>query len=155
MRLPPRPNRHGRSRRSARYRAGSRSGRLHRAGTDSASPARPLRGWLATITLNKARDWARRRKVRRLLGLALPANAASWIPDDAPLPDEVAEQRDALAATARAIAALPASLKDVLLLRTLEGLSQAETARALGISEQAVEDPALSGQTETWRAAKG
>jgi RNA polymerase sigma-70 factor (ECF subfamily) len=102
-------------------------------------PARPLRGWLATITLNKARDWARRRKVRRLLGLALPANAASWIPDDAPLPDEVAEQRDALAATARAIAALPASLKDVLLLRTLEGLSQAETARALGISEKAVE----------------
>lgn len=102
-------------------------------------PARPLRAWLAAITLNKARDWGRRRKVRRLLGLALPDNAASWIPDDAPLPDEVAQHRDALAATARAVAALPANLKEVLLLRTLEGMSQTDTALALGISEKAVE----------------
>lgn len=102
-------------------------------------PARPLRAWLAAIALNKARDWARRRTVRRFLGLAMPEDAASWVRDTAPLPDEVAEQRDALAATARAVAALPANLKNVLLLRTVEGLSQAETALALGISEKAVE----------------
>ena len=39
----------------------------------------------------------------------------------------------------RAIAALPASLKEPLVLRTIEGLSQAETAEVLGISEKAVE----------------
>lgn len=102
-------------------------------------PARPLRAWLAAIALNKARDWLRRQKVRRFLGLARPKDAAGWVRDDAPLPDEVAEQRDALAATARAVADLPSNLKDVLLLRTLDGLSQAETALALGISEKAVE----------------
>ncbi|MEQ5786939.1 RNA polymerase sigma factor [Erythrobacter sp. NFXS35] len=102
-------------------------------------PARPLRSWLATIALNKARDWMRRQKVRRFLKLAVPENAADWIRDDAPLPDEVAQQRDALAATALAVAALPANLKDVLLLRTLEEMSQSETALALGITEKAVE----------------
>lgn len=102
-------------------------------------PARPLRSWLAAIALNKARDWMRRRKVRRFLRLTVPEDAADWLRDDAPLPDEVALQREALAATARAVSALPANLKDVLLLRTLEGMSQADTAIALGISEKAVE----------------
>lgn len=110
-------------------------------------PARPLRAWLAAIALNKARDWARRQRVRRFLRHALSESAADWVRDDAPLPDEIAVQRDALAGTARAVAGLPASLKDVLLLRTLEGLSQAETAEALGISEKAVE-------TRLYRARK-
>lgn len=102
-------------------------------------PARPLRAWLAAITLNKARDWARRRKVRRFLRMAVPGDAVGRVRDDAPLPDDIALQRDALAVTARAVAALPANLKDVLLLRTVEGLSQTEAALALGISEKAVE----------------
>lgn len=102
-------------------------------------PARPFRAWIAAITLNKCRDWARRRRVRRWLGLPLPDGVESWLAEDAPLPDEVAADRHALAAAARAIAALPSSLKDVLLLRTVEGLSQSETARALGIGEKAVE----------------
>jgi RNA polymerase sigma-70 factor (ECF subfamily) len=102
-------------------------------------PARPLRAWLAAIALNKARDWTRRMKVRRFLRLAMPEGAANWVRDDLPLPDDVAEQRDALAATARAVAALSPNLKEVLLLRTVEGLSQAETAQALGISTKAVE----------------
>ena len=40
---------------------------------------------------------------------------------------------------ARAVSELPATLKETLLLRTVEGLSQAETAAALGISGKAVE----------------
>ena len=44
-----------------------------------------------------------------------------------------------LAATARAIAELPAKLKDVLILCTVEGLSQQEAAMTLGISVKAVE----------------
>lgn len=101
--------------------------------------ARPLRAWLAAIALNKARDWMRRQRVRRFLRLTLPEDAVNRVRDDLPQPEEVAIQRDALDVTARAVAALPANLKDVLLLRTLEGLSQAETALALGISEKAVE----------------
>lgn len=102
-------------------------------------PARPFRGWIAAITLNKCRDWARRRAVRRLLGLPLPDNAADWIADDAPSPEAQAANRDELVATARALAELPSSLKDVLILRTIEGMSQQETAEALGISTKAVE----------------
>lgn len=102
-------------------------------------PARPLRAWLAAIALNKARDWMRRQKVRRFLRLTVSEDAVNLVRDDTPLPEDVALQRDALAAVSRAVAALPSNLKDVLLLRTLEGLSQTETAQALGISEKAVE----------------
>ena len=38
-----------------------------------------------------------------------------------------------------AIAALPVALKQVLILRTVEGSSEAETAEILGISQKAVE----------------
>jgi RNA polymerase sigma-70 factor (ECF subfamily) len=101
--------------------------------------ARPFRGWIAAIALNKCRDRARRRAVRRFLGLPLPDNAADWIADDAPSPEAQIASRDELVATARALADLPSSLKDVLILRTIEGMSQQETAEALGISAKAVE----------------
>jgi RNA polymerase sigma-70 factor (ECF subfamily) len=39
----------------------------------------------------------------------------------------------------RAIAKLPDSLKEPLILHTIENLSQSETAQVLGISEKAVE----------------
>ena len=102
-------------------------------------PARPFRGWIAAIALNKCRDRARRRAVRRFFGLPMPDNAAEWVADDAASPEMQAASRDELVATARAIGALPSSLKDVLLLRTVEGMSQQETAEALGISAKAVE----------------
>lgn len=102
-------------------------------------PDRSFRAWISSITLNKCRDWARRRTVRHFLGLPLSENAAAWIADDAALPDEVVGARAELEAVSRAIARLPAKLKDVLLLRAVEGLSQTETADALGISEKAVE----------------
>lgn len=106
-------------------------------------PKQSFRGWIAAIALNKCRDRARRRAVRRFIGLPPPDNAAKWaaewIADDAPSPETQAASRQELVATARAIAALPSSLKDVLILRTIEGLSQQETAEALGITAKAVE----------------
>lgn len=102
-------------------------------------PARPFRGWIAAIALNKCRDRARRRAVRRFLGLPMADNAAEWVADDAPSPETQAASRQELVATARALADLPSSLKDVLILRTIEGMSQHETAAALGISTKAVE----------------
>lgn len=77
--------------------------------------------------------------MRRFLGLPLPDNAAEWVADDAPSPETQLASREELIATARAIAELPSSLKDVLILRTVEGMSQQETAEALGISTKAVE----------------
>ena len=106
---------------------------------DSFDPERPLRAWLARIAINKCRDWARRRAVRRFFTFAKPMEAAAAVADPAPSADRTAEDREALATLWRAIAALPRSLKEPLILRTFEGLSQAEVAAMLGISEKAVE----------------
>jgi RNA polymerase sigma factor CnrH len=102
-------------------------------------PSRPFGAWLTRIALNKCRDWSRRRAARRLFEFAMPDGAEALAPDHAALPDRIAEDRAELAAVSRAIAALPPRLKEALLLRVIEGLSQAETAALLGISEKAVE----------------
>lgn len=117
-------------------------------------PARPFRGWIAAIALNKCRDHARRRTVRRFLGLPMPKNAADWIADVAPTPEAIAADRAELAATARAIAGLPSSLKEVLILRSIEGLSQEETAQALGISIKAVETRLYRARQKLLQAAR-
>lgn len=102
--------------------------------------ARPMRAWLTVIAMNKCRDWARRRAVRRLISFALPIdNVAERVAEDRPGHDVEIADRDALARTSSAIAALPSALREVIVLRTIEGLSQAETAAALRISEKAVE----------------
>ncbi len=100
---------------------------------------RSFKAWISAITLNQCRDWARRRAVRRFIGLPMPENTADWIADDTPSAETLTADRAELAETARAIAKLPASLKDVLILCTVEGLSQQETALTLGISVKAVE----------------
>jgi RNA polymerase sigma-70 factor (ECF subfamily) len=102
---------------------------------------RPFRAWMARIAINKARDWQRREKVRRLLGAAttIEHGAINAVADDMPTPDVSLEMRDRLSRVSIGIANLPHKLKQPLLLRTIEGLSQAETAQALGISEKAVE----------------
>ena len=100
---------------------------------------RPFRAWIARIALNKARDWGRKRAVRRLFNLGMPDHATQTVPDEALGSDRTAEDRQALARVSAAIAELPARLKESLLLRTIEGMSQAETARTLGVSEKTVE----------------
>lgn len=107
---------------------------------DRYDQARPLRAWLSRIAINKCRDWARRRAVRRFLSSALPwSGAAAEVPDPSPAADEASADREELELLWRAVADLPASLKEPLILRTIEGLSQSEVAVILGISEKAVE----------------
>ena len=102
--------------------------------------ARPMRAWLAAIALNKCRDWARRRAVRRLFRFATPLDdVAGVVADQSPDPERTAAGRQAMRRLARAVAALPASLREPLVLHTIEGMSQAETAAVLSISEKAVE----------------
>jgi RNA polymerase sigma-70 factor (ECF subfamily) len=101
---------------------------------------RSMRAWLSTIAINKCRDWGRKRTVRRFLAFAIPIGSeAEAIADDVVAIDDAASDRQELILVTRAISRLPANLKEVLVLRTIEGLSQAETADVLSISEKAVE----------------
>ena len=56
-----------------------------------------------------------------------------------PLPDSAAGDRSELARVRAAIADLPRNLREVLLLRGVEEMSQAETAALLDVSEKTVE----------------
>lgn len=100
---------------------------------------RPFRVWIARIAINKCHDWARRRAVRRFFTFARPIEEAGAVADFAPTPEEAAHSQAELKRINAAIAALPANLRDVLMLRAIEGMSQAEAAQILGISEKAVE----------------
>lgn len=102
-------------------------------------PDRPFRHWIARIALNKCRDWARRRAVRSFFSLARPIERDMDFGRDAPGPAREAESRAELLRVEREIAKLPQPLREVLILRTIEEASQAETAAILGISEKAVE----------------
>ncbi|OYY75609.1 MAG: RNA polymerase subunit sigma-24 [Sphingomonas sp. 28-62-20] len=106
----------------------------------SYDPARPFGTWLARIAINKSRDWGRRRAVRKFFTFAVPLGGDVLdIPDDAIGPDVAADDRQRMAAVARAIPQLPSQLKEPLILCAVDGLSQADAAAVLGISEKAVE----------------
>lgn len=101
--------------------------------------ARPMRPWLSRIAINKARDWRRRRAVRRVISAILPISHAHEAADESPSVETLTADREELRRVAAAIAALPGNLRETLVLRTIEGLSQADAALTLGISEKAVE----------------
>lgn len=101
---------------------------------------RSMRACLSTIALNKCRDWGRKRTVRRFLTFAGPIGLeAEAVVDDQVAADDATGDRQELDRVTRAIARLPHQLKEPLVLRTIEGLSQVETAAVLSISEKAVE----------------
>lgn len=100
---------------------------------------RPFKTWISRIAINKCRDWARRRAVRRFFTFALPIEAAVAIAGDTISADQQISDRAELARVQSAIATLPQAIREPLVLRTIEGMSQAETAQILGISEKAVE----------------
>src|SRR3546814_14833031 len=94
---------------------------------------------MARIAINKCHDWTRRRAVRRLFSFALPIDAANDVADDAATPEGLLLDRQQLERTMTAIPALPGSLKEPLILRTIDGMSQSAPAPVLGISHKAVE----------------
>lgn len=108
---------------------------------DRLAEVRSPRAWFSRIALNGARDWRRRRFVRRLVGLAAdrPGEDVLSVRADEPPIDEALDARATLADAWRQIALLPRSLREPLVLCTVEGLSQAEAAEVLGISVKAVE----------------
>ena len=102
-------------------------------------PERPFQAWMSRIAINKARDWARRRNVRAFFTRAVGLDEAYAVAGDDPLQDATTEHRDELARVMTAIASLPHKLREVLVLRTIEHLSEAEAASLLGVSAKAVE----------------
>ncbi|WP_066552118.1 RNA polymerase sigma factor [Croceicoccus bisphenolivorans] len=102
-------------------------------------PARPFRTWLLAIAVNKCRDWARRRAVRRFFTFAMPLDDALSVSDDAPDPESALGSAQHVDRIRSALAALPANLREPLVLCTLEGMDQIEAGAVLGISRKAVE----------------
>jgi len=117
--------------------------------------ARPFQHWLARIVINKAHDWARRRKVRQFFSFALPLEDARDLAEASPDAEQQAGDRQELERTMAAIARLPARLKEVLVLRTIECLSQAEVADLLGVSEKAVETRLYRARTRLTEILRG
>lgn len=117
------------------------------AALDRYDEARPFRVWIGRIAVNKARDWSRRRAVRRFFTFARPIEEAHAVADPAAPSDiQIADRRE-LERTMAAITELPVNLRQVLVLRAIEGMSQAETAEILGIGNKVVE-------TRLYRARK-
>lgn len=85
--------------------------------------------------------------MRRLFTFARPLDDALDVADHGPDPEAALVAADEVARIRRAIAALPANLKEPLLLCALEGLSQDEAATVLGTSRKAIE-------TRIYRARK-
>ena len=111
-------------------------------------PERPFVAWLRTIAFNKARDLARRRAVHRFLlgsdALEESALVVSGASEDA---EAQLIQQQRVAALDRAVAKLPARLKEALILTAFDGRSQKEAGDILGVSEKAIE-------TRVYRARK-
>lgn len=103
--------------------------------------ARDFGSWLRTIALNKCRDFGRRqatrRKVTRLFGLLNVRETSEQSPDIAA--EQAEASADRLRALDRAIAALPAAQKEVLVLTAFAGLSHQDVAAQLGTTVKSVE----------------
>ncbi len=100
---------------------------------------RPFKLWISRIALNKCRDWGRRRAVRSFFTRASPIEDAFDLTSDGASPETEAGDRAELRRVRAAIGDLPAKLREALVLRAIEGMSQAEAAEALGVTEKTVE----------------
>jgi len=139
---------------AARYRALVRTGMLlagDRGHAEDLTQSALIRTYLAWSRLRdpeKAEAYAR----RTLLRLALRARQRRWTGEIAAsrLPDLPAGEFDSTRGdlaldVRRALAALPVAQRAVLVLRYLDDLSEAETARLLGISPGTVKSRAARG----------
>jgi RNA polymerase sigma-70 factor, ECF subfamily len=99
------------------------------------------------ILTNRIHDLQRRRTVRGRIMAWLPARTdddeeefdpVAQAPSHDPLPEKRLELDEAIGVLESAVAQLPARQQQAFLLRNLEGLDVADTARAMGCSEGSV-----------------
>jgi len=112
----------------------------------SYDPAWKASTWIYRIALNKCRDQARKKKLRKLVSLDQPARGPDGEPslpmeisDPGASPEELTAQRQALANLSRAMDSLPHKLRTALVLSSIENRPQAECAEILGVSRKSVE----------------
>jgi RNA polymerase sigma-70 factor (ECF subfamily) len=97
-----------------------------------------VRPWLYAIATNAARDWQRRRRPEDLTEEGqLPAH----VPAEAAAPRDAGLER----AVQRALAELPEGQRIPIVLHRFEGMSFAEIAEAMGLTETAVKVRAHRG----------
>lgn len=109
-------------------------------GLSDFDPQRSFLAWVSTIAANKARDWWRQHRVRRLWLSAEPLDGQEALA--AVDPDSGAEHLDGRAELQRveiAIRALPENLRTPLVLVAVTGLTQTEAALAMGLSVKSIE----------------
>jgi RNA polymerase sigma-70 factor (ECF subfamily) len=98
------------------------------------SPERPLRPWLLTIVRNLARDRWRRLRLRRAESLDAPElDLSRHLADPASDPEHDARRAEVRRALWTGLSALPADLREILVLRDYHDLSYAEAAKVLGV----------------------
>ena len=93
--------------------------------------------WLTRIAVNEALARRGKSSVRALVALE-DENVMTLVREESPDPEQqtfTTELRDVLE---REMSALPATYRTVIMLRDVEGLSTAETAESLGVSEDVV-----------------
>ncbi len=110
---------------------------------DSVAHIRNGRSYFFTTVRSVAVDMARAAKVANLRTMT----EIDWLDvmDDNPLPDRVVEAGQELGRVDRLLSRLSWTCRQVIELRRIHGLSQAETARQLGISENVVENHIVRG----------
>ena len=101
---------------------------------------RPFEAWLTCIALNKCRDWARRKHVRRgalarLHEEVVHARGSLGTPSA----ECIVINREGVRNLDRALRELPAQLRDPLVLSAFSDLPQATVARELKLTKKAVE----------------
>ncbi len=114
----------------------------------------PLRTWLKRIAINKCRDWARKRAVRRLVWGAASLDAAAGVSAEEAQPDRATFSWIELARVSAAMERLPHRLREILVLRGIEQHSQQETAEILGITPKAVETRLYRARTKLTAACR-
>lgn len=115
--------------------------------------SRAFRPWMLRIVLNKCRDWSRGRAVPRLLLFAAPVDKARTIPDPAGDPKTQAGDARELERVWTAIAKLPVSLKEPLILTAIEGLPQADAAAMFWPLRKGHRSARLSSPTDVFRSS--
>ena len=101
---------------------------------DRVGAGRPVRPWLLAIVRNRARDLLRRRRIRRHQSLAADdPEAGVELVAAAPRPDADAERAELQRRVWRALAALPAAHREVLVLRDYQDLTYDEIAGVLRV----------------------
>jgi RNA polymerase sigma-70 factor (ECF subfamily) len=89
--------------------------------------------WLYQITLNLCRDRLRRRRTRPSVSLTEVEEAGPRLVEPGPGAHELALRSDLAALVRRAVDALPAEQREVLILKEYEGLTFLEIAQSLDV----------------------